>query len=249
MNIFKRFFGSSEIDEPFDFSAVVTDMHSHLIPGIDDGVQSLDEALEMIRGLHDLGFSKLITTPHIMNDLYQNDRDSISKGLEYVREAVAKAGIPVKLEAAAEYLLDDGFQEKLKANDLLTMGGGYILVEMSYIMEPVNLNHVIFDIQIAGYKVILAHAERYLFWSGKKERYHELIDRSVYLQLNLLSLTGYYGNEVKKNAEWLLENNMYSFIGTDLHNTKYLSALKHFQQHPQSKKLFEKSGNFYNSQL
>ncbi|MCF8217558.1 MAG: hypothetical protein K9J21_01090 [Bacteroidales bacterium] len=249
MGIFKTFFGSSNMAEPLDFSAFSTDMHSHLIPGIDDGVKSIEESVEMIRGLHDLGFSKLITTPHIMNDIYQNNRDTICKGLDYVREAAAKTGLPVKVDAAAEYLLDDGFQEKLKDNNLLTMGDDHVLIEMSYIMEPVNLNHVIFDIQIAGYKVILAHAERYLFWAGRKERYHELIDRSVYLQLNILSLAGYYGNEVKKNAEWLLENDMYSFIGTDLHNSKYLSALHQFQYQPLVKKLIDKSELFLNNQL
>ncbi|MFW6019374.1 MAG: tyrosine-protein phosphatase [Bacteroidales bacterium] len=249
MGIFKTFFGSSSMAEPVDFSAFITDMHSHLIPNIDDGVQSVDESLDMIRGLHDLGFSKLITTPHIMNDLYQNDRENILKGLDKVKEAVEKAGIPIELEAAAEYLLDDGFQEKLKNNDLLTIGNGYVLVEMSYVMEPINLKHLIFDIQIAGYKVILAHAERYLYWYGKKEPYYQLMDRSVYLQLNLLSLAGYYGNDVKKNAQWLLENNMYQFIGTDLHNQSYLAALQDSQYQPLVKKLIDKSEQFLNNQL
>ena len=249
MGIFKRFLGSSELREPKDFSAFTTDMHSHLIPGIDDGVQSWEESLEMIRGLYEMGFSKLITTPHIMNDIYRNTRDDISQGLDQLKEVVEKAGVPVKLDAAAEYLLDDGFPDKLAENDLLTMGDNYVLVELSYIMEPVNLSHIIFDIQVAGYKVIMAHAERYPYWIGKKERFQELLDRSVYIQLNLLSLTGYYGNEVKRNAEWLLDNNMYSFIGTDLHNQKYLSGLKELQYQPRIKKLIEKSEQFYNEIL
>ncbi len=247
--MFGQIFGQNRLREPLDFSDFATDMHSHLIPGIDDGVKSVEESLEMIRGLKDLGFKKLITTPHAMADVYTNSSDIIRSGLQDVRKAVADSGLDVEIEAAAEYLLDDGFRDKLEAGDLLTMGKRHILVEMSYIMEPVNLNHLLFDIQTAGYRIIMAHAERYSFWFNNKERYQQMLDRGIHLQLNLLSLSGYYGKEVKRMALWLLEHDMYSVVGTDLHNEVYLKELQQLQYDPLMKKLMEKSGDFINKEL
>lgn len=249
MSLIKQLFGPRKLKKPMDFSAFGVDMHSHLIPGIDDGVKTLEESLEMIRGLSDLGFKKLITTPHIMSDVYTNSPETILPGLEQVQKAVEDAGIPVQVEAAAEYLLDDGFHDKLQKKELLTMGDNYLLVEMSYVVEPINLKHLLFDIQTAGYRIIMAHAERYSFWFRRYEKYQELRDRSIHLQLNLLSLMGYYGKEVQKTAEWLLENDMYSVIGTDLHNQNYLQVLQQLQYLPALKTLQEKSDAFINQQL
>ncbi|MFO8054122.1 MAG: CpsB/CapC family capsule biosynthesis tyrosine phosphatase [Bacteroidales bacterium] len=249
MGLFNKYFGAGKLKEPIDFSPFGVDMHSHLIPGLDDGVKTVEESLEMIRGLHDLGFYKLITTPHIMNDVYTNSPETILPGLEKVRRAVKETGLNVEVFAAAEYLLDDGFMQKLKSDPMMTIGDNILLVEMSYIMEPYKLDHMLFDIQMAGYRIVIAHAERYSFWAHNKKRFQDMIDRSIYLQLNILSLMGYYGKEVQKTAFWLLENDMYSFAGTDLHNGIYLSSLQELQYHPAMKKLQEKSGSFINHTL
>jgi tyrosine-protein phosphatase YwqE len=250
MGLFHKLFHSGKLREPLDFAPIGVDMHSHLIPGIDDGVQSTEESLEMIRGLKELGFRKLITTPHVMNDTYPNTTEGILQGIENVRKALERAQISnMEVEAAAEYLLDDGFPDKLKSGNLLTIGENYLLVEMSYVFEPVNLNQLIFDIQTAGYRLIMAHAERYGFWSQKKQRYQEMKDRSVLLQLNLLSLTGYYGKEVQKTAMWLLENDMYDVAGTDLHNVNYLRGLHELSQMQVVEELLKKSESFLNHKL
>ncbi|MCF8331806.1 MAG: capsular biosynthesis protein [Bacteroidales bacterium] len=245
----KKLFHPSVLKSPMDFKPFEIDMHSHLIPGIDDGVSTVEESIDMIKGLHGLGFSKLITTPHVMGDVYNNSRETIMKGLDKVRAAVEQAFIPVEIHAAAEYLLDDAFSNRLNSEKLLSFGNNYILVEMSYLMEPINLNHILFDIQTAGYRVILAHAERYRFWSRKHEKYQQMIDRGVHLQLNLLSLTGYYGKDVQKTAEWLLDNQMYSVIGTDLHNAEYLDELQKLQYNKLMHKLHKNAGNFINKNL
>lgn len=247
--MFKKLLQSTQLKHPLDFKPFEVDMHSHLIPGIDDGVNTVEESLEMIKGLHELGFNKLVTTPHVMGDVYNNSQDTIKQGLDKIRIATERAFIPVDIQAAAEYLLDDTFIKRLNSEKLLTFGKHYILVEMSYLMEPVNLNHILFDIQTAGYRIILAHAERYRFWIRKREKYQQMIDRGVHLQLNLLSLTGYYGKDVQKTAQWLLDNDMYSVIGTDLHNAGYLSELQKLQYHRLMQKLHEKSGNFINKDL
>lgn len=248
MGLFHHFF-FGRLKEPLDFSFFAVDMHSHLIPGIDDGVQTMDEALEMIRYLQELGFKKLITTPHVMSDTYANSSAQIMEGFRQVKEAADQARLSVELEVAAEYLMDDGFPDILEKGEMLTFGNNYVLVEMSYIFEPINLNQIIFDIQIAGYHVIIAHAERYGFWSRKKQRYQDMKDRSVMLQLNLLSLTGYYGKEVQKTAEWLLENDMYDVIGTDLHNIEHVRNLQELCHMPVIKTLRDKSAQMINSKL
>lgn len=243
------FQNKSRHKDPLSFKVLKVDMHSHLIPGIDDGVKTAEESVAMIRGLQDLGFDKLITTPHVMADTYRNTIDTIENGLLMVRKALQDAGISAEIEVAAEYMLDDRFPQLLEKQDLLTIGSNYLLVEMSYFTEPLNLEQLLFDIQTSNYKVILAHPERYSFWYNRKDRYQDMLDRQVYLQLNLLSLAGYYGKDVQKMAEWLLDNDMYSFAGTDLHNDLYLQALKKLQYSPVLKKLMENSEQFLNSTL
>ncbi len=203
-----------------------TDLHSHLLPGIDDGVQDLEESLEVINGFVNLGFKKLITTPHIMHDFYKNDAAIITARLQEVREALAAGNINITLEAAAEYYLDEFFLELIGSDTpLLTFGDNYVLFELSFTNKPLNIKEVIFNLQTKGYRPVLAHAERYLYFHRQDDLLQELYDSGVFLQLNLLSLSGYYSAEVKKMAARLLNRQMISFIGSDCHNAHQLMAV------------------------
>ncbi len=217
---------SKLLSEPVDLGILHTDLHSHLIPGIDDGSKTMKDSITLIRELWDLGYRKLITTPHIMNDYYKNTPEIILSGLDNLRAELTKQGIKMEIEAAAEYMLDDGFMDKLEAGDLLTFGNKFVLVEMSYIEEPPNLNSVFFELQTNGYQVILAHPERYNYWHHDFSKYQDLFDRNIYLQMNINSLTGWYSPESKNIAERLIENKLISFLGSDLHNQNYLRELK-----------------------
>lgn len=221
----KRFFSSKKPALP-DFSAVKVDMHSHLIPGIDDGARTMEDTIELIRGMYDLGFVKFITTPHIQGEFFKNTPEIIYDGLARVRESVASANIPVELEAAAEYLLDDAFEEKMKAGNLMAFSGKYLLVEMSYYSPNPDLKNIIFNLQVEGFKVILAHPERYSYWFNDFSRYEDLKDRGVYFQLNTVSLAGHYPEPVKKTAEKLIGKGMIDFIGSDMHNMNYMRSLE-----------------------
>lgn len=201
-------------------------MHSHLIPGIDDGARTLEDALGLVRKMHAMGFTKLITTPHIQSEFYRNTPEIILSGLEKLREAIAVDNIPVQIEAAAEYLLDDGFEEKMKNGRLLSFGDKFILVEISYYSPPPNLQSLIFNLQCDGYKVILAHPERYTYWFNDFSKYEDLKERGVFFQLNTVSLAGYYPDPVKKYAEKLIDKGMIDFIGSDMHNMNYMNALE-----------------------
>jgi tyrosine-protein phosphatase YwqE len=231
-----------------DFSAVKADMHSHFIPGIDDGARTLDDSVTLIRRMHELGYKKLITTPHIQHEFFRNTPEIILNGLEKVRGALKSENIPVDLEAAAEYLLDDGFEEKASQGNLLTFSGKYLLVELSYFNPHPNLKTFVFNLQVDGYKVILAHPERYTYWFSDFSKYEDLKDRGVFFQINLVSLAGFYPDPVKKMAEKLMEKGMIEFVGSDMHNTNYMQALERSLKEKSLAKLVE-SGRLLNATL
>jgi protein-tyrosine phosphatase len=212
-----------------DLSFIGVDMHSHLLPGIDDGLQDVSQTVAFIRDLKDLGYRKLYCTPHILSDLYPNNPQTILPKLDLVRKALAEAGVDMPVEAAAEYMIDHEFAELIsrsKKSDLLTIGGDHILVEMSYLSPSPNFDHVIFDLRMLGLQPILAHPERYSYYHMKFEQYERFKELGCKLQVNLLSLSGGYGPHVKKTAEKLFKNGMVDFLGTDMHHDRHLAMLK-----------------------
>ena len=211
---------------PADFSVLHADMHSHLIPGIDDGAKTIDESLELVQAFYNLGYRKLITTPHVMSDYYQNSPEIILEGLAKLKSAVADAGIEMELDAAAEYYLDEGLSKKIDDKNLLTFGKNYLLFEISYMNPPDNIRDIVFKMQVAGYKPVLAHPERYPFWHQKMEEYERLIDLGVLMQLNISSIGGYYGKGAKKVCEKMIDNNMVHFLGSDMHNIRHVESTK-----------------------
>jgi len=248
MSIFKNLFGKKKNENPFDFSNIVVDMHSHLVPGIDDGSQSMEESIDLIRSLKNLGYKKLITTPHIMADRYKNTPEIIQAGLKKLRQALENQRIEIEIDAAAEYLIDDLFLTKIKKGNLLTMGDNFILVELSYFTEPPNLNNVFFELQTNGYNIILAHPERYTYWHQNPEKYQDLYDRGIFLQLNINSLTGWYSKESMHIAHKLIDNKLIKFLGSDTHNAVYMNELQKSAYEPYLNKVFE-TNNIMNSKL
>lgn len=227
MSFFSAIFGdSSKTKTPADLSVLKCDVHSHFIPGIDDGAQTMDDSIALIREFYNLGYKKVITTPHILADGYPNTPEIILGGLEKVRVALKTAGIPIQIEAAAEYYIDFDFGRKIEQEKLLTFGKNYLLFEVSYVNPPDNLEHIIFKLQTGGYKPVLAHPERYPFWSRNFEKFEQLKEKGVLLQLNINSLTGYYSKETRRTAEKLIERNMIDFLGSDCHHSGHVSLIK-----------------------
>ena len=208
------------------FSFLRTDMHSHLIPGIDDGARDIETSVALIREMYNMGFTSLITTPHIMSDLYPNTPEIILAGLETVRQAVKAEGIEIEINAAAEYLMDETFAEKIEADNLLTLIDKYVLIEMSFISPPPNADELLFQLQTKGYRPVMAHPERYLYLHGSLAEYERLKERGCLLQLNLLSMVGYYGRDVKQTAIKMLKAGLFDLAGTDLHHMRHRKALE-----------------------
>jgi protein-tyrosine phosphatase len=239
MSFFSKLFSKEEkINILTDFSWLGVDIHSHLIPGIDDGVKTLEESVSLIREFKELGFHRIITSPHIMTDGYNNSSSDILNGRDIVIEAIAKENIDVSFDAIAEYYLDETIFQKIKDRDLLTIGDNFVLVELSYYNKSHSVNKYFFELRSAGYKVILAHPERYpYFHSEDLDSYHEMFDSGIYLQLNLSSISGVYGKNIMHISEKLIDAGLIKFVGTDLHNTRHLSYIKQALLNPYMEKI------------
>lgn len=246
MGIFSK---SKKINGKANLSLLKTDMHSHLLPGIDDGSPDIKTSLELIRGMMELGYSKLITTPHIMWDMYKNTREIILEKLELLQAAVRAEGLNVEINVAAEYFLDD-YVEKLVQNNepLLTVSGKMVLVEFSMAHPSMSLKGILFNMQMQGYQPIIAHPERYIYLERNKEFYEELKDIGCLFQCNLLSLTGHYGKTQQDIAQYLIKKGYYELLGTDLHHARHLDALHNPELGNYLQKLVD-SGKIINDQL
>jgi tyrosine-protein phosphatase YwqE len=202
------------------------DIHSHILPGIDDGSPDVETSILLIKGLMELGVNKSVATPHIISDLYRNTPFTIDAALLKLKAALQQAEIPFELSAAAEYMLDEGFFNLLETAPLLCVEGKTILTEFSYNVIPDNPREISFKILTNGYTPILAHPERYAYFHSNYKSYHLLQDLGFLLQVNLLSLSGYYGAAVTKAARYIIRNRLASFTATDLHHPKHLAALQ-----------------------
>jgi tyrosine-protein phosphatase YwqE len=208
------------------FDSSFIDIHSHLLPGIDDGSKDLENSIQLIRTMYSYGIKNFITTPHVLGDVYPNTSEGIKKKLEEVKEELKKQGLhDINLSAAAEYMMDEQFSELLKNDDILTLKDNFILVEMSYFSAPMNLYDILFEIQLKGYKPVLAHPERYNFYHNDFESYYKLKKAGCLFQLNFLSLTEQYGKHVQKTSQKLLDLDMYDFVGSDTHHSRHLNLL------------------------
>lgn len=205
---------------------MMVDVHSHLIPGVDDGVKSMMESLDILQQMSEMGYQKVITTPHVMHDFYPNTPEDILNRVQLLQKRVDAVGIDLEVAAAAEYYMDEHFIQMLEQKSkFLTFGDNYLLFETSFLNEPAYLREGIFKIISNGFKPVLAHPERYVFLQDRPEIIEDLIERGVLMQVNTISLSGYYSKEAKKLAEMLIDEKVVSFLGTDCHHAKHLKAM------------------------
>ena len=202
------------------------DIHSHLLPGIDDGARTFEDTLRLTKALQGFRVSQFITTPHIIQYVWDNTHEQILSNKETTVVELEKNKITIPFSAAAEYLMDDQFVQLFQSHQLLTLKDNYVLVEMSYINAPIQLYSILFDLQVAGYIPVLAHPERYLFYHKNFSEYEKLKRAGCLFQLNLLSVVGYYGAEITKIAEQLLAKGMYTYVGSDVHHDNHIASFE-----------------------
>lgn len=200
------------------------DIHSHLLPGIDDGAKTINNTLKLTKALQEIGISQVITTPHISHYVWNNSEEIITTKHQETKISLEENNIKVPFQAAAEYFIDDWFENHFKNEKLLTLKDNYVLVEISYQSAPIQLYKTLFELQVAGYIPVLAHPERYLYYRKNFNEYEKLKKAGCLFQLNLLATVGYYGERITKIAEELLSKGMYDFTGTDVHHIKHIAS-------------------------
>lgn len=200
------------------------DIHSHVLPGIDDGAKTMEDTRFLLDGMAQLGFSKSITTPHTMGNVWDNTSETIKEALEAVQTHLQVPAQKLHLQSASEYFLDESLMKMISDKALLTLKENYVLVEMSYLNAPLQLYDFLFELQLKGYQLILAHPERYSFLHGKKKEYAKLKKAGCMFQLNLLATVGYYGKDVCEIADYLLKEDCYDFVGSDIHHAQHLAS-------------------------
>lgn len=241
MGLFQKLFNKKDIELPsYDLSDIGVDIHSHLIPGIDDGSKSLDDSIAMLTKMYHLGFKKVITTPHIMSDYYRNTPEIILSGLNDVRAELQRLNIDIEIEAAAEYYYDETLLEKLRSEEgVMTFGDNYLLFEFAFHDAPPQVETLFFEMLSKGYKPVLAHLERYAHMFNKLDTIKVWKEKGINIQLNLNSLSGHYGPEVKAQAELLIDEKCVDFVGTDCHRIEHLMLLEKTIKKPYMHKLGE----------
>jgi protein-tyrosine phosphatase len=236
---------------PASFSSLAVDFHSHLIPGIDDGVRTLEESMALIRRMAAMGYRKIITTPHISADLYPNTREGILEGRDAVREqwrVECGEWRGVEIEVAAEYFLDENFEELLHTQPLLTLPGKRVLIEMAGVAPAHNLHELLFKMQTKGYRPVMAHPERYPYYMRDFSAVQRLKDYGCELQVNLLSLAGQYGSAIREQGFKIIKKGLADFLCTDLHRAQHADLLEEALKDKQMKKVLERGG-FLNNKL
>jgi protein-tyrosine phosphatase len=229
------FFKKKDTPVTISYETIMVDMHSHVLPGIDDGAQTLEDSIALVKKMISLGIKKIIATPHIMADYYRNTPETIGDALAILKAGLKKEDIDIEIETAAEHYFDETFEIRVNDHKLMTMGDNYALFEFSFISQPPNAIGVIQRMKELGYKPVLAHPERYPYMD--LEQLKTIREWGCNLQLNTISLAGYYGKDTRKMAENLVDNDLVDFISSDMHHLKHAQALENALRLPHVERL------------
>ena len=202
------------------------DIHNHILPGIDDGAKNVEESIELIKAFNEFGVKDFICTPHIMHHYYENNSKTIKNAHKQLENKLKSTGLKVSLNYAAEHMIDDNFENLLKSNEVMPLDQGHLLIEMSYLQPSINFEIAVGKIQEKQMFPVLAHPERYAYLHNDFSKYQYYRSLGIKFQLNLLSLGGYYGKEIKKVACKLLDKDLVDYLGSDVHNSRQIKSLQ-----------------------
>ncbi|MGO4921023.1 tyrosine-protein phosphatase [Maribacter spongiicola] len=210
-----------------DYLEGFIDIHNHILPGIDDGAKTVEDSIELIKGFGEFGVTDFICTPHIMENYYPNTPTIINSSLSLLKNALKMNNLEhVNINAAAEHMIDSGFEKLLVDKHIMPIAKSYLLIEMSYLQASINFDSSVEKIKSAGLFPIFAHPERYAYLHKNLNAYSRYKNEGLLFQMNILSIGEYYGKEVKQTALWLLKNNLIDFVASDIHKISQLKYLK-----------------------
>ena len=222
-----NFFKRKEKPEPQKLF-YTTDIHSHVLPGIDDGSPNTDVSIALLEAMKSWGIDSIVATPHIAEESFENTPQSIKKAYDKLSVRMIDMAMDMNVKFSAEYRIDNRFRKMFEDDELIIMPNNYLLIENSFVQPPIDLKNIIYELQLRDLKPILAHPERYGYYQGKKEIYEELFESGCEFQINLLSLAGYYGDREKETALWLANKGYISFVGSDLHHFGHVEVINKF---------------------
>ncbi len=226
-----------------------TEVHCHILPGIDDGSRDVATSVELVKQMKSWGIRRIVTTSHVTESTFENTPETITTAYNQLRSALDNEGIEIEIHTSAEYRMDEYFLNLVKSGTLLPFPENYILIENSFFQPFWEIRELIFKLQLKGYSPILAHPERYKYYHSTPQIYKELHDQGCLFQVNLLSLSGYYYPEVKDMAWHLLNQGMVDFIGSDIHHLRHAEHITQYLASKEYNKLKEKAGNILNNKL
>lgn len=236
VSLFRKKFFLADLLEGF------VDIHNHILPGIDDGAKEVQDSLDMLYAFSELGISQFVCTPHIYKERYPNTFDTILKAHLSLSEAVSeRSDLQVQLDFAAEHMVDQNLEELLRSGQFLPMRKAYILIEMPFLQASLNMPHVIGLCKERNLFPILAHPERYRYMHHSMQTYYQYRKMGVFFQVNLLSLTGYYGTRIQAKALDLIQDDMVHFLGSDVHRAVEIERIKECQIAQKLQPAFEKA--------
>ena len=226
-----------------------TEVHCHILPGIDDGSPDVATSVNLVKQMQEMGIRRIITTSHVTESTFENTPETIRNAYDTLRAALDKEGVEMEIHTSAEYRMDEYFLNQIKTNNLLPFPEDFILIENSFLQPYWEIKELIFDLKMKGYTPILAHPERYTYYHKTPKIYKELHDYGCLFQVNLLSLSGYYYREVKDMAWKMLNDGMVGFIGSDIHNSRHIQHIKEYITTREYRKLEEKATNILNNKI
>lgn len=220
-----------------------TDIHCHVVPGVDDGSPDAATSVELLSRMNQWGITRVFASPHVADDIFENSPETLDPALEELQEAVKKAGLDMEVERHAEYRIGELSSRQIEQGIATTLPKDYILIENSFIQEPWDLENIVFNLKLKGLIPILAHPERYHYYnktgSNGRNRYSELHHKGLLFQTNLLSLAGHYGSTDRDTAEWLISMGYVDFLGSDVHNHNHADSIEKYLSTNRARKHFE----------
>lgn len=234
-----NFFKKKNAQEPVKL-CFSTDIHCHLVPGVDDGAANAQVSADLIERMQNWGINRIFTSPHVAQHTFENTQESLDEALEQLKSELTSRGNDIRIDRSAEYRIDEYSLSQIKSGYAKTLPNNYIIVENSFIQEPWGLDQILFDIKVMGYKPIWAHPERYFYYHNKRNRYDDIHASGTLFQVNLLSLAGYYGKEEKIIADYLVDKGYVDFLGTDIHRMAHVDAIDAYIQTKDYRKIASK---------